>query len=102
MPEGNPEGYNVPGNPASGEKNGNPGPEDVLKAVNTMQQGLQAMLQSGAFPDEAMQMLGQAVDAYNNFVSMISGGGQKGAVPMQGGAENAAGNKNAVPAMSQT
>lgn len=74
------------------------GPEDAMKGIQSLQQAMQAMMQGlQSAPPEVQEAGAQAMQAFDNFVAMLTGGGQKGAVPAQGGAENAAGNPGARP-----
>lgn len=65
--------------------------QGILDAMMNLADGLET---SGA-PPRAMEALTAAMTAYQEFLSVISGGSRQGSRPAQGGAEMAIGNPNA-------
>ena len=100
MPAGNPMGYNTPGDPSSGVKpeastGGNP--IDALKAI---QNAMTSLLEGAGdkLPKEALDALESSVEAYNQFLSIVTGTPQQEgkAIPMNQ-APAMAGGAKAVP-----
>ena len=91
-----------PGGPQGGPPQQGGGPEKVMEVMGMVKDALDSMVQAlgDKVTPEAMKALQTANDAYNQFISMVSGGGQEQGPPQ--GAQQpqdamAAGNPNARP-----
>lgn len=69
MPAGNPEAYAQPG-PDQG------GPEQAMEAMKAIQDAMMSLMEGGkqsGMPPEALDALGQANDAYGQFLDIVTG-----------------------------